>query len=415
MQFGILYQQQLPRPWTETSEQKLFTDALEQIELADRLGLDYAWAVEHHFLEEYSHSSAPEVFLGAASQRTSRIRLGHGVVLMPHPFNHPAKVASRIATLDLLSGGRVEFGTGEAGSRAELEGFGVPREQKYHMWREAVEQTAEMLALDPYPGYEGRYFSMPCRNVLPKPVQKPHPPLWMACSSREAIRMAARHGLGALTYAFVNAEEARSWVNEYYTTFQNECVPLGRSVNPNIAMVIGFSCHEDAAEARRRAEDGFRFFGYSLAHHYVFGAHRPGTSNIYKSYEEVRDVLPDNTVPRGMDTPEQHIEFLREYEDAGVDQIIFIQQAGNNRHEHICESLELFAGRVLPEFQERESGRQAEKRERLQAHIDAALERREFPAAPEPEVIPAVEAYGKVANMNGARSIGHRVQADRRE
>ena len=96
MKFGIFYEHQLPRPWTVDAEYELFHQSLDQIELADQLGLDYAWEVEHHFLEEYSHSSAPEVFLGAASQRTKNIRLGHGIVQSPPPFNHPARIAERI-------------------------------------------------------------------------------------------------------------------------------------------------------------------------------------------------------------------------------------------------------------------------------------------------------------------------------
>ena len=119
MKFGIFYEHQLPRPWTKGLEHKMFQDALNQVELADKLGIDYAWEVEHHFLEEYSHSSAPEVFLAACSQRTKNIRLGHGIVLMPAKYNHPAKVAERIATLDLVSNGRVEFGTGESASLME--------------------------------------------------------------------------------------------------------------------------------------------------------------------------------------------------------------------------------------------------------------------------------------------------------
>ena len=181
MKFGIFYEHQLPRPWSEGSEQRLFQEALDQIELADRLGIDYAWEVEHHFLEEYSHSAAPEVFLAAASQRTKYIRLGHGIVLMPPSYNHPARVAERIATLDLVSNGRVEFGTGESASRAELEGFGIDPATRRAQWRETVEQTANLLAMDPYPGFEGKFFSMPCRNLVPKPVQRPHPPLWVAC------------------------------------------------------------------------------------------------------------------------------------------------------------------------------------------------------------------------------------------
>ena len=264
MRFGVFYEHQLPRPWEDGSEQRLFQDALAQVELADRLGIDYAWEVEHHFLEEYSHSSAPEVFLAAASQRTRRIRLGHGIVLMPPGYNHPARVAERLATLDLVSSGRVEWGTGESASRAELEGFGVTPAERRAMWRETTEQVANMLALDPYPGYQGKYFSMPVRNVVPKPVQKPHPPLWVACSNRETIHLAAQLGMGALTFAFIDPAEAKHWVDDYYETFKRECVPIGHAVNPNIAMVTGFSCHPDGEEARRRGTDGFRFFQFAL-------------------------------------------------------------------------------------------------------------------------------------------------------
>src|SRR5947209_16897873 len=161
MKFGIFYEHQLPRPWGEGEELKLFQDALTQVELADKLGIDHAWEVEHHFLEEYSHSSAPEVFLAAASQRTKNIRLGHGIVLMPPGYNAPARIAERIATLDLVSNGRADWGTGESASRAELEGFGINPNERRAMWRQTVEQVANMMVMDPYPGFSGKYFSMP--------------------------------------------------------------------------------------------------------------------------------------------------------------------------------------------------------------------------------------------------------------
>src|ERR1700716_1901035 len=138
MRFGLFYEHQLPRPWDDGAHERLLKDALDQVELADRAGFDYVWEVEHHFLEEYSHSSAPEVFLAAASQRTTRLRLGHGIVQMPPAFNHPIRVAERVATLDLLSRGRVEFGTGESSSEAELGGFGVEPADKRAMWREGL-------------------------------------------------------------------------------------------------------------------------------------------------------------------------------------------------------------------------------------------------------------------------------------
>ena len=157
MRFGIFYEHQIPRPWENGDEHRLYKEALAQVELADRLGIDFAWEVEHHFLEEYSHSSAPEVFLAAASQRTRRIRLAHGITLMPPNYNAPARVAERIATLDLVSDGRVEWGTGESSSRIELEGFGIDYMAKREMWEEAVRETAKMMCMEPYPGYQGKY------------------------------------------------------------------------------------------------------------------------------------------------------------------------------------------------------------------------------------------------------------------
>uniref|UniRef100_UPI002ADE3546 LLM class flavin-dependent oxidoreductase n=1 Tax=Tepidiforma sp. TaxID=2682230 RepID=UPI002ADE3546 len=291
MKFGIFYEHQLPRPWDDGAELKLFQDALEQVELADRLGVDFAWEVEHHFLEEYSHSSCPEVFLAAASQRTKRIRLGHGIKLMPPNYNPPARIAEEIATLDLVSNGRVEFGTGESASRAELEGFNINPAERRAMWLETTEQVCNMMAMDPYPGYQGKYFSMPVRNVVPKPVQKPHPPLWVACSNRETIHLAAQLGIGALTFAFVDPAEAKKWVDDYYETFKRECVPIGHTVNPNIAMVTSFSIHHDREEAFRRGFDGFKFFQFGLGHHYVFGHHKPGRTNIWENYERVKAAM----------------------------------------------------------------------------------------------------------------------------
>ena len=408
MKFGIFYEHQLPRPWSEGRELALFQEALDQVELADRLGIDYAWEVEHHFLEEYSHSPAPEVFLAACSQRTSRIRLGHGIVLMPPGYNHPAKVAARIATLDLVSKGRVDFGTGESASRAELEGFGIDPAKKRAMWREATEQCANLLAMDPYPGFQGEFFSMPCRNLVPKPVQKPHPPMWLACSNRDTIHIAAKLGLGALTFAFVDPNEARHWVDDYYKTFERECEPIGWVPNPNIAMVTGFSCHPDADEARRRGLDGFRFFGYALAHYYLFGIHRPGRTDIWKNYEAIRHSMPDvGPVEGGIGTPEMLRNHLRKFADVGVDQVIFIQQGGKNRHDHICESLELFAAEVMPEFKEREAERERAKAERLAPAIEAAIKRKKFLRAPTDEEIQTFAAYGRtVAETNQGQGAG---------
>src|SRR5918996_1077067 len=150
MKIGLFFEHQLPRPWRDGAERAVLHEALEQCELADSLGIDYVWEVEHHFLEEYSHSSAPEVFLAAVSQRTRRMRLGHGIVQTPPPFNHPARVAERIAMLDLVSDGRVDFGTGESSSEAELGGFLVDPEQKRPMWGEGLRVALRCMSETPF-------------------------------------------------------------------------------------------------------------------------------------------------------------------------------------------------------------------------------------------------------------------------
>jgi alkanesulfonate monooxygenase SsuD/methylene tetrahydromethanopterin reductase-like flavin-dependent oxidoreductase (luciferase family) len=406
VKFGIFYEHQLPRPWEAGDEHKLLKDALDQVELADRLGFDTVWEVEHHFLEEYSHSSAPEVFLAAASQRTSRIRLGHGIVQLPFNFNHTARVAERVATLDLVSDGRVEFGTGESSSEAELGGFLVDRETKREQWEEALDAVTRMFVEEPFAGYQGRFFDMPPRNVVPKPLQKPHPPLWVACSRRETIHMAATKGIGALSFSFIEPDEARGWVDDYYATIASEaCVPGGFAVNPQVACVVPMMVHHDEATAIERGIDGGHFFGYSLLHYYVFGDHKPGVTDVWEDFQQNRanwgfskEIASQTGQPLGaklyehglgslrgaVGTPDQLKELIRGYEDAGVDQLIFVSQAGRNRHEDICESLELFAREVMPEFQDREEQREKEKAERLAPAIEAALARRE-PPRPAPD------------------------------
>jgi alkanesulfonate monooxygenase SsuD/methylene tetrahydromethanopterin reductase-like flavin-dependent oxidoreductase (luciferase family) len=372
MKFGLFYELPVPKPWDEDTELRLFHEALDQIELADKLGIDFAWEVEHHFLEEYSHSSAPEVFLAAASQRTKNIRLGHGITLTAPLYNHPVRLAERLATLDLVSRGRVDWGTGESATLIEMEGFHVDKEKKTAMWREGAEQIANMLTMTPYPGFQGQYFSMPARNVVPKPMQKPHPPMWMGCSRRESILRAARAGIGALVFGFVEPEQAAIWIKEYYDIIKSqECVPLGHSVNANIAAVSALSVHPDENEAIARGLDGFR-----LAHYTNFGAHVPGRTDIWAKFETIRDSLPDNAGRGGIGTPDQVRKHLEGYAEVGMDQMIFVQQHGKNKHEDICESLEIFASEVQPAFKAKEAQREARKAEELAPYIKAALARK---------------------------------------
>jgi alkanesulfonate monooxygenase SsuD/methylene tetrahydromethanopterin reductase-like flavin-dependent oxidoreductase (luciferase family) len=257
------------------------------------------------------------------------------------------------------------------------------------MWAECTRETAKMMVQSPYAGYEGQYFSMPARNVLPKPLQSPHPPPWVACPSRDSLRYAARYGLGALTFAFVDAEEAKFWVEEYYDLFEKECEPLAQRVNPNIAMVSGFSCHDDEDVAVARGLDGLRFFRFALAHYYHNGSQIPGETDIWQLY---RQAPQDPAEARaGIGTPDQIRKHLEIMENAGVDQVVFIQQAGANRHEDICESLELFAERVLPDFKERDGAQVAKKNERLAEVIEVAEKRK--PALTALSEVPVVDSY----------------------
>jgi alkanesulfonate monooxygenase SsuD/methylene tetrahydromethanopterin reductase-like flavin-dependent oxidoreductase (luciferase family) len=399
MKFGIFYEHQIGRPWEDDTEQSLINDALEQVELADRLGIQYVWEVEHHFLEEYSHSSAPEVFLAACSQRTKNMRLGHGIMLTAPQFNHPARCAERIAMLDLVSNGRVEFGSGESSSEAELGGFGIDPLRKREAWLEGLETSLRCMVETPFTGVDGEFVTMPPRNVVPKPVQKPHPPLWVACSRRDTILLAAEKGIGALTFAFIDPEEARNWVSEYEHTLATKCVPVGYAVNPQVACVSPMMLHSDEDEAIRRGVEGANFFGYSLGHFYVFGKHAPGVTDVWAEYVERRAAQGydpeaiaqavreerlgakvasgDTTGLRGaIGTPDQVREYLRRYEEAGVDQVIFVLQAGRNRHEHIMESIELFGREVLPEFLERDPAATATKAERMSPIVEAAMARK---------------------------------------
>ena len=249
---------------------------------------------------------------------------------------------------------------------------------------------------------------MPPRNVLPKPLQKPHPPLWVACSRRETIHLAARSGVGALSFSFAEPEEAAHWVTEYYDLIASgECVPRGFAVNPNVAVVLPMMLHPDEATAIDRGIDGAHFFGYSLGHYYG-GTHLVGGTDLWQSFGEnrakqgfAREIVSATAAPlavrllqaglgslRGaIGTPAQVTDLIARYEAAGVDQVMFVMQAGKNRHEHICESIELFAREVLPRFADGREASEAAKADRLSGAVDKALARRSGPrtlAAPYP-------------------------------
>jgi luciferase family oxidoreductase group 1 len=384
VKFGIFYEHQLPRPWDPDSEYRLLHDSLDQIELADRLGYHYAWEVEHHFLDEYSHSSAPEVFLGAASQRTTRIRLGHGVIQLP--TNHPARVAERVATLDLLSHGRVELGIGEAATTTELHPFGQRFRDKRAVWEDAVRAIVPMFGDDPVE-YHGPHFDFPLRNVIPKPRQKPHPPLWVACSQRDTIEAAGRWGMGALGFQFVSADEAHAWVAAYYDAYTNHLDKIADYVtNPNIAVVSGFMCCPTDEEANRKA-DGWTFFAFALRYYATRPPGQPGAPSLWEEYQAFRATPQAQKMHAGglIGSPDTIRTKLQKFEQSHVDQVILLNQAGRTTHEDICSSLELFATEVMPEFVERDGEHETWKRRVLAGDVVLELHDTSPEALPRPQ------------------------------
>ena len=368
MKFGIFYEHQLPRPWTEMSEYQLLQDSLAQIELADRLGYDYAWEVEHHFLEEYSHSPAPEVFLAAASQRTKNIRLGHGIIQLT--TNQPHRVAERVATLDLLSGGRVEFGMGEGAGPAELHPFNIRVRDKRDRWEEAVQAIIPMFTKTSWE-WHGQYYDFPARNVIPKPYQKPHPPLWVACSNIQTIAHAGAWGMGALGFSFVSPEAATAWVNKYYNVMLDHPHRLADyPVNPQVAIVNGFMCAGTDEEAIEKAA-GWTFFIFALSYYGRKGVDAPGQGNLWKEYQAWRttDKAKDALRNGLIGSPETIRKRLRLFKDAHVDQVILLNQAGKTSHQDICDSLKLFAEEVMPEFHADQPAHDAWKRQVLSREI----------------------------------------------
>lgn len=409
MKFGLFYELQLPKPyegdtWDPEAEHRVYKEALEQIELADKLGFDYVFEVEHHHLEEYAHSSAPEIVLAAASQRTKNIRLGHGIVLTPPPYNHPGRIAERIAALDLVSDGRAEFGTGESSSANELEAYHVPWDQKKAMWEEGTRVALRMMSEEPFPGYEGDYVTFPPRNIVPKPLQKPHPPVWVAGGRRETVLTAARLGMGSLGFGFETPQEADERVQTYWRLMREECRPIGKAVNPALIVLSQFACAHTEEEAQRRAGDGGQFFSFSLNHFYspLTGPyHKHARTNLFREFTDTppaermarlqarsQDQLsqlvqteqaltekePEDENARALwraararaavGTPETLRSYLTKYEEGHQDVMLFIAQAGSRKHEDIMASIELFGKKVLPDFKERHETQHKKWREK---------------------------------------------------
>ena len=225
MRFGIFYEISVPRPWGPETERQVYANCIEQCVLADQLGFDHVWAVEHHFLEEYSHCPAPEIFLATVAAKTQQIRVGHGINVCVPEINHPIRIAERSAVLDLVSNGRLDVGTGRSATWTELGGFRANPDLTKATWAEIVRALPKMWMQERY-AHDGVCFSMPERAVIPKPYQKPHPPLWVAVTSPGTEIDAAEHGIGALGLTFNDFAEQERRVKVYRKVIAN-CEPAG--------------------------------------------------------------------------------------------------------------------------------------------------------------------------------------------
>ena len=333
MKFGLFFELSVPRPFSPEAERGAIENALAQARLADELGFDTAWAVEHHFLEEYSHCSAPELFLTAVAMQTRRIRIGHGAVVCVPQMNHPIRVAERAAFLDLLSGGRLEVGTARSSTWTELGGFNSDPDTTKKTWDEYV-------------------------RVLPKPVQKPHPPLWVTVTSPGTELDAAERGIGSLGVAAASFAEQERRTREYHRRIQ-QCDPVSSVVNDRVATLNFLYCHEDARQA---AATGMRMLGVFS----FFNANLLPTREAYptRAYQSLGALAPTPGVeagspgdPRGIPDgiaigdPARIVKAIKRWESIGVDALNFIVNTVETIPQaDVLASLRLFATEVMPHF-----------------------------------------------------------------
>jgi alkanesulfonate monooxygenase SsuD/methylene tetrahydromethanopterin reductase-like flavin-dependent oxidoreductase (luciferase family) len=359
MKFGLFYEISVPRPWTRETERTVYMNALEQVKLADELGFDQVWAVEHHFLEEYSHCSAPELFLTACAMVTKQIRVGFGIVVCVPEFNHPIKIAERTATLDILSGGRLEVGTGRSATWTELAGFNASPDITKKSWDEFVRCLPKMWTQETF-SYQGEFWSMPERTILPKVYQRPHPPMWVAVTSPGTELDAADRGLGSLGLTFGNFAEQEKRIAEYRRRIQL-CEPVGEFVNDQVNTVNFLYCHEDDAIGRergRRMADTFNYLATQLT-----SAREAYPAKSYPSLGLLPQLRRQATSPDSSEQtgdglapggPERVIRALKGWESVGVDRVNFLLNANEVIPQaDVLASLRLFAREVMPALRER--------------------------------------------------------------
>lgn len=355
MKFSLFYEMQISNP-TRESEAQLFRDCVEQCVLADKLGYHAIWEVEHHGLYEYSHSSAPETFLAFIAAKTENVRLGHGITLTPSRYNHPIRIAERIATLDILSGGRVNWGSGKSSSLVEQLAFENDVSQLHAQWREALDMIPRMWQSDVFE-YKGTFYDVPPTQVIPKPVQDPHPPMFAACSKPDSAVHVGALGIGALNFAIGNDEYLAQKVEDYREAWE-AAEPEGYQKTNWFACTPVSLCLDDDRKACKYGFRGAHFFANALARYYFAGDRPTGNLDINREFLSDSE-LDDAMALRGADdAPAMNVigdpsackEIIERFQGAGVDELILVMQAGTIPHELVMESIQTFGEQVIPHF-----------------------------------------------------------------
>jgi alkanesulfonate monooxygenase SsuD/methylene tetrahydromethanopterin reductase-like flavin-dependent oxidoreductase (luciferase family) len=357
VKFGIFFELSVPRPLTRGAEQRVYADALEQAVLADELGFDWVWAVEHHFLEEYSHCSAPELFLTAVAMATTRIRVGHGAVVCVPPMNHPIRVAERAAVLDILSGGRLELGTARSSTWTELGGFAADPDLTKAWWCEYVEILPRMWTEEAF-SFSGLSCTVPERNVLPKPVQDPHPPVWVTVTTPGTELDAADRGLGCLGVAAVSFDEQERRTAEYHRRIA-VCQPVVKRVTPMVTTQNFLYCDESLSRAADIGGAMAATFNMLNSHllwtreWYPTDAYRSLGNQATRALKESGAPGEHKPLPEGLaiGDPDRVLRELKRWESIGVDGVNFILNAADViPQQQVLDSLRLFACEVMPAF-----------------------------------------------------------------
>jgi alkanesulfonate monooxygenase SsuD/methylene tetrahydromethanopterin reductase-like flavin-dependent oxidoreductase (luciferase family) len=341
-------------PQFNGDEHRRIMDEVAVVQAAERVGFKYTWATEHHFLTEYSHLSANEVFLGYLAAATDTIHLGSGIFNVTPPVNHPARVAERVAMLDHLSEGRFEFGMGRGSSTTEQRGFGIEDpDLTRDMFDEVVREFAKMWRAEEYAGHDGTFFSMPQRNVLPKPYSSPHPPMWVAAGNPSTFQKAARMGLGVLCFTIGGVETVKPLVELYKKEIEH-ADPVGDFVNDNIMVTTQLLCLEDGARVRQLAPNMGMGYHRSLLLRYLDTFPRPAGVPEWPELlpdptpEQIDDAIAAGATPYG--TPDEVARAIEQYADAGVDQVVFGLLSSTMERDLAVETIETFGKHVLPQF-----------------------------------------------------------------